>query len=74
MSTTAATPADRDRRVEDIHNGALVRRLLGQAARHHRLDDGQHEVVLHGERFIAPTLEQAIDLCNWARDHSGAGE
>ncbi len=60
MTAITHTRADRDRRVEDIRAGARVRRTLGQAALHRRLPDGQHEVLVRGQRFTGLVLDQVI--------------
>ncbi len=69
VPTPAATRthADRQERIAAILDAAQARRCLGQAARHCRLPDGRHEVVLRGERFVASTLERVIDQARAGR-------
>ena len=57
MSTTTT---DRTRRIEAIRDAALVRIALGQAAIYRRVDDGQHEVAIHGQTTVGATLQEAI--------------
>ena len=45
----------RQTRIAEIRDGARVREVLGQAARHRRLVDGLHEVILRGRRFVGGT-------------------
>ena len=53
-------------RIDDIRDGAIVRRHLGQAA-HHRVVDGRHEVSLFDytagklRTWTADTLDAAIE-------------
>jgi hypothetical protein len=68
------TPADRQTRINEILDGAIVRRCLGQGALYCRLAGGEHEVTFGGRRFTGATLREAVDLCVWARDHQRAGE
>ena len=56
--------AARRARVEAIRDAARVRRELSQAALHRRLDDGRHEVIFGGQRFVGQTVSEAIRLAN----------
>ena len=59
--------AERQRRIETIRDGAVVRQYLGQAAQYRRLSDGRHEVTHRGWVFTGTTLEEAIEKAKEAR-------
>lgn len=62
MTTPRTISADSHlARIDDIRDGAIVARLVGIAAMHRRLPDGQHEITHHGRIWIAATLAEAIE-------------
>ena len=58
---------DRNERIEQIRDSALVGMKVGVASLHRRLPDGRHVVIFYGKVFEADTLEEAIRLAKEAR-------
>ncbi|MFH1268521.1 MAG: hypothetical protein ABIK89_22590 [Planctomycetota bacterium] len=56
----AAVNSTRAARVQEIVDGAHVRQALGQAALH-ELRNGEHVIIFRGERFVASSVDEAID-------------
>lgn len=63
MSTTTT----RDRRVQEIANGAVVRAALTQAAQYRLLPDGRHEITFRTVIFTGATLAETIKMAEQVR-------
>jgi hypothetical protein len=67
MPVTPAKLAARLARIDAIHDAAMVRQLCGIDAQHHRLPDGDHQIIVGGKVYTGPTLAATIEAARGGR-------